>query len=592
MSQNISGIQRRQRMRKMLLLAAGICAVIGGIVLANFKNIHNVDRSFTAFTQDIEAGAVKQITISPGREGSNADVLLKNGKSYSVEMPPADIEAANAYAKRGTEVEFATQWFDYEKAGSMALMLILLASAVFVISQPVPLNLPFRKRKDTRVRFADVAGADEAKKNLVEIAEYLRAPDIYESIGATFPRGVILYGDPGTGKTLLAKALAGEAGANFIATNGSEFGSMFIGVSSMKIKRLFARARSMAPCVLFIDELDAVGGKRMDESSAAAREMGSTLNQLLVQMDGFENNNGVIVVAATNRIDSLDPALLRSGRFDRRIQLGKPNLAEREEILKIHARKVKIDAHLDYREIAKQTIGFSGADLANLINQAALIAVHDGLHAVVMENVLRARNVMLMGEERRSTMAMLDDQTRHRLAVHECGHTIVAMAGKLDPVTGVSIVPRGMSLGQTFIAPEKDQLLLSHHELVNRINILVGGRVAEEMFTKSITSGADDDIARATEIAMNIVCRHGMSDFGMLRVSEHSSPQIRFEAECKAIEIIENARKTAVAILQANESVMQAMIEKLLEKEELNQEELREFREVLVDHREVQAIAA
>jgi cell division protease FtsH len=367
---------------------------------------------------------------------------------------------------------------------------------------------------------------------------------------------------------------------------------MFIGVSSMKIKRLFAKARSMAPCVLFIDELDAVGGKRMDESSAAAREMGSTLNQLLVQMDGFENNNGVIVVAATNRIDALDPALLRSGRFDRRIQLGKPNLAEREEILKIHARKVKIDAHLDYREIAKQTIGFSGADLANLINQAALIAVHDGLHAVVMENLLRARNVMLMGEERRSTMAMLDDQTRHRLAVHECGHTIVAMAGKLDPVTGVSIVPRGMSLGQTFIAPEKDQLLLSHHELVNRINILVAGRVAEEMFTKSVTSGADDDIARATEIAMNIVCRHGMSDFGMLRVSEHSSPQIRFEAECKAIEIIESARKTAVAILQANESVMQAMIEKLLEKEELDQDELREFREVLVDHREIQAIAA
>src|SRR6185312_4099928 len=179
MSQNISGIQRRQRMRKMLLLAAGICAIIGGIVLANFKSIHNVDRSFTALTQDIEAGAVKKITLSPGREGSNADVLLKNGKSYSVEMPPADIEAANAYAKRGTEVEFATQWFDYEKAGSMALMLILLASAVFVVSQPVPLNLPFRKRKDTRVRFADVAGADEAKKNLVEIAEYLRAPDIY-----------------------------------------------------------------------------------------------------------------------------------------------------------------------------------------------------------------------------------------------------------------------------------------------------------------------------------------------------------------------------------------------------------------------------
>jgi cell division protease FtsH len=313
---------------------------------------------------------------------------------------------------------------------------------------------------------------------------------------------------------------------------------------------------------------------------------------LLVQMDGFDNNNGVIVVAATNRLDSLDPALLRSGRFDRRIQLGKPNLKEREEILKIHSRKVKIDGHMDYHEIAKQTIGFSGADLANLINQAALIAVHDAQETVVLENVLRARNVMLMGEERRSTMAMLDDQTRRRLAIHECGHTIVAMAGDLDPVSAVSIIPRGLSLGQTFIAPERDQLLLGHHELLNRINILVAGRVAEELFTKSITTGADDDIARASEIALNIVCRHGMSDFGMLKVSEQSSPQIRFEAECKAIEIIDNARNNAVSILRSNQHVMEMMTASLLEKEELNQEELKEFKALLVDFTEPLAKAA
>jgi cell division protease FtsH len=593
MSNSISNIKRRQRLRKIFLITAGACAIGAGVLLANFKSLHNVDQSFSQFTQDLQTGAVKKIVISPNIDSGNAQVTLADGKRYTVEMPVTNLEAANGLAKKGVEVAFNAPSFDYEKLISIALMMVVLLSVGFVISQPAPFNLPFRKKlKNTNIRFADVAGAEEAKKNLVEIAEYLKSPDIYESIGATFPRGVILYGDPGTGKTLLAKALAGEAGANFIATNGSDFGSMFIGVSSMKIKRLFARARSMAPCVLFIDEIDAVGGKRMDEGSAAAREMGSTLNQLLVQMDGFDNNNGVIVVAATNRLDSLDPALLRSGRFDRRIQLGKPNLKEREEILKIHSRKVKIDGHMDYHEIAKQTIGFSGADLANLINQAALIAVHDAQETVVLENVLRARNVMLMGEERRSTMAMLDDQTRRRLAIHECGHTIVAMAGDLDPVSAVSIIPRGLSLGQTFIAPERDQLLLGHHELLNRINILVAGRVAEELFTKSITTGADDDIARASEIALNIVCRHGMSDFGMLKVSEQSSPQIRFEAECKAIEIIDNARNNAVSILRSNQHVMEMMTASLLEKEELNQEELKEFKALLVDFTEPLAKAA
>jgi cell division protease FtsH len=587
MSNSISNIKRRQRLRKFFMLAVGVCAIGAAAVLVNVKNTKNVDQSFTQFSHDVDTGAVKKITISPSHDSGNAQVLLKDGKHYTVEMPVTDLGAANNFAKKGVEVEFNTQLFDYEKIVSLLVMLTVLGAIGFLVSQPVPLNLPFRKkRQDTKVRFADVAGADEAKKNLVEIAEYLKSPDIYESIGATFPRGVVLYGEPGTGKTLLAKALAGEAGANFIATNGSDFGSMFIGVSSMKIKRLFAKARSMAPCVLFIDEIDAVGGKRMDEGSAAAREMGSTLNQLLVQMDGFANNSGVIVVAATNRLDALDPALLRSGRFDRRIQLGKPNLSEREAILKIHSRKIKIDPQMDYYEIAKQTIGFSGADLANLINQSALIAVHDAQDTVVLENVLRARNVMLMGEERRSTMAMLDDQTRRRLAIHECGHTIVAMAGDIDPVTAVSIVPRGGSLGQTFIAPEKDQLLLGHHELVNRINILVAGRVAEELFTKSITTGADDDISRATDIALNIVCRHGMSDFGMIKVSEQSSPQMRYEAECKAMQIIDNARNHAISVLRTNHHVMEMMTARLLEQEELNQEELLEFKTMLTDFAE------
>jgi cell division protease FtsH len=595
MSTSISNIQKRQRVRKLLMILAATCALAAGVLLAEFKANNTVNQSFAHFTSDVEAGKVGKIKVAPGHDsgGGSAQIVLKNHREYTVELPAMNLDAASGYAKKDIDVEFDTQFFDTEKAISAGLMLVMLFGVIFVVSRPVPFGLPFaNRRRDTNVRFTDVAGADEAKKNLVEIAEYLKAPGVYESIGASFPRGVILHGDPGTGKTLLAKALAGEAGANFIAVNGSDFGSMFIGVSSMKVKRLFAKARSMAPCVLFIDEIDAIGGKRMDEGSAAAREMGSTLNQLLVQMDGFDSNNGVIIVAATNRVDSLDPALLRSGRFDRRIQLGKPNLREREEILKIHSRKLKVATRMDYHEIAKHTIGFSGADLANLMNQAALIAVRDGQQEVVVENVLRARNVMLMGEERRSTMSMLDDQTRARLAIHECGHAIVAMAGDLDPVSAVSIVPRGFSLGQTFIAPEKDQFLHGQHELLDRLNILVAGRVAEELFSHSITTGADDDIARATEIALNIVCRHGMSEFGMLKITEHSSPQMRFEAEVKASQIIEQARQNAIAILRANDHVMQSMSSALLEQEELNQHELRQFKDMVVDPTRTLAAAA
>ena len=289
MSNNISHIKKRQRWHKIFLAVAGICVIGAAALLVNIKSINNADESFTRFTRDMDAGAIKKIVISPNRDSGNAQVTLADGKRYTVEMPVTSLDAANSFAESGIEVAFDTQMFDHEKAISMGLTLLVLLSIALLVSQPVPFNLPFRRtRKDTDVRFADVAGAGEAKKNLVEIAEYLKSPDIYESIGASFPRGVILYGDPGTGKTLLAKALAGEAGAEFIATNGSDFGSMFIGVSSMKIKRLFSKARSMAPCVLFIDEIDAVGGKRMEEGSAAAREMGSTLNQLLVQMDGFD----------------------------------------------------------------------------------------------------------------------------------------------------------------------------------------------------------------------------------------------------------------------------------------------------------------
>lgn len=591
MSNSISSIRRRQFRRKLFLAFTAIVLAACAGAFFVWQNANDVGQSFSHFSSDLDAGRIKQMRIAPGRDNGKAEVVLKDGRHYNVQLPTPNLEAAGKLNEKGIEVEFDHRLFDPMAFLPMLLTFGVLGLIALFVSQPGPMRLPFqKKRHDTQVRFADVAGAEEAKKNLMEIANYLKAPSIYETIGATFPRGVVLHGDPGTGKTLLAKALAGESGANFIATNGSEFGSMFVGVSTLKIKRLFAKARAMAPCVLFIDEIDAVGGKRMNEGSAAAREMGSTLNQLLVQMDGFEDNNGVIVVAATNRLDSLDPALLRSGRFDRRIQVGKPNLKEREHILKIHGRKLRVEQDLNYAEIARQTIGFSGADLANVMNQAAMIAVHHGEEQVVMENVLRARTVMLMGEEKRSTLSLIDSGGRRRLAIHECGHALMAMIGGTDPVAAVSIIPRGLSLGQTFMTPAKDQLLVERTDLVNRLHVLLGGRVAEEMFMGSMTTGADDDLSRASEIALNLVCRHGMSDFGLLTITEESSPQLRYEAEQKAMQIMAHARHTVAATFAQHGELMMAMVERLLDQEELDADDIAEF-EALMKHEEVQPLA-
>jgi len=593
MSSSISGIKRHQFWRKVLVALAGL-GLIGGIAAYfTYQNSRQLTQTYSHFAGDLDAGKVGTVSIAPNRDSGKAQVMLKDGKHYTVQLPAMDVNAANNFTAKGANVEIDPRAINLDTLLPMLVMLAVLGLFGLVASRPEPLALPFlKKKRETQVRFADVAGAEEAKKNLMEIASYLKSPGVYEKIGASFPRGVVLHGDPGTGKTLLAKALAGESGANFIATNGSEFGSMFVGVSTLKIKRLFARARAMAPCVLFIDEIDAVGGRRMTEGSAAAREMSSTLNQLLVQMDGFENNNGVIVVAATNRLDSLDPALLRSGRFDRRIQVGKPNLKEREQILKIHGRKVRVADELNYGEIARQTIGFSGADLANVMNQAAMIAVHNGEEKVALENVLRARNVMLMGEERRSTLSLIDQDGRRRLAIHECGHAILAMVGGTDPVTAVSIVPRGQSLGQTFMAPSKDQFLIERTDLVNRLHVLLGGRVAEELFMQSMTTGADDDLARASEIARNLVCRHGMSDFGLLTIDEDSSPQLRYEAEKKAMQIMAHARQNTSAILTTHQQVLDAMVVRLLEKEELNSDDVSEFKAMMADDPVPLAVAA
>jgi len=359
------------------------------------------------------------------------------------------------------------------------------------------------------ITFEDVAGVDEAKEEVKEIVDFLRQPGRFSAIGGRIPKGVLLVGPPGTGKTLLARSIAGEAKVPFLFTSGSDFVEMYAGVGASRIRRLFKDARRHPSCIIFIDELDAVGRSR-GGNSLSHEEREQTLNQLLVEMDGFAPNQGIVVVAATNRPDILDPALLRPGRFDRQVTVGAPDVKGREQILRIHAKKVALDLGVDLRQIARGTPGFSGADLANLINEAALFAVRSGRSTITDADLDQARDRVLMGVERRSLQ--MTEHERITCAYHESGHAVVAaLLPHADPVHKVTIVPRGRALGVTMQLPEGDRHTHTREFLEAQIAILMGGRVAEELFLRQMTSGAGNDIERATDIARRMVCEFGMS---------------------------------------------------------------------------------
>jgi len=372
------------------------------------------------------------------------------------------------------------------------------------------------------ITFADVAGVDEAKEEVKEIVDFLREPERFSAIGGRIPKGVLLVGPPGTGKTLLAKSIAGEAKVPFLFASGSDFVEMYAGVGASRIRKLFRDARRHPACIVFIDELDAVGRSR-GGTSLSHEEREQTLNQLLVEMDGFAPNRGIVVVAATNRPDILDPALLRPGRFDRQVTVGAPDLKGREQILKIHARKVALAPDIDLRQIARGTPGFSGADLANLINEAALFAVRGGRNVVTKDDLERARDKVLMGVERKSLT--MSEQERITCAYHEAGHAVVAaLLPNADPLHKVTIIPRGRALGVTMQLPEGDRHTHSREFLEAQLAILMGGRIAEEIFLRQMTTGAGNDIERATEIARRMVCEFGMSALGPLAYRTPGNP--------------------------------------------------------------------
>jgi cell division protease FtsH len=372
------------------------------------------------------------------------------------------------------------------------------------------------------VTFADVAGVDEAKEEVKEIVEFLSEPGRFAAIGGRIPKGVLLIGPPGTGKTLLARSIAGEAKAPFLFASGSDFVEMYAGVGASRIRKLFRDARRHDACIVFIDELDAVGRSR-GGNSLSHEEREQTLNQLLVEMDGFAPNQGIVVIAATNRPDILDPALLRPGRFDRQVTVAAPDVNGREQILRIHGRKIALEEQVDLRAIARGTPGFSGADLANLVNEAALRAVRTGRTQVNESDLEHARDKVLMGVERRS-LAM-NEQERNTCAYHEAGHAVVtALLPNADPLHKVTIIPRGRALGVTMQLPEGDRYTHTREFLEAQIAILMGGRIAEELFLRQMTSGAGNDIERATEIARRMVCEFGMSSLGPLAYRTPGNP--------------------------------------------------------------------
>lgn len=440
-----------------------------------------------------------------------------------------------------------------------------------------------------RVTFKDVAGVEEAKQELREIVEFLKDPKKFTKLGGRIPKGVLLVGHPGTGKTLLARAVAGEANVPFFTISGSDFVEMFVGVGASRVRDLFEQGKKNAPCLIFIDEIDAVGRHRGAGMGGGHDEREQTLNQLLVEMDGFESNDGVILIAATNRPDVLDPALLRPGRFDRRVVVNKPDLKGREEILKVHTRRTPLGPDVDLEKIARGTPGFSGADLENLVNEAALQAARDNKARLEMEDFEKAKDKVIMGSERKSMV--ISEKDKRITAYHEAGHAIVGRSlPGLDPIHKVTIIPRGMALGLTQTLPEEDQLNLARSKAENMIAFLFGGRAAEELIFKDYTTGAGNDIERATELARRMVCEWGMSDkLGPLAYEKREGPvflglqqtQARDYSDSKAQEIdaevfrlVKTGHDSAVQILSDNLQVLHNMAGALLEYETLDSDEV------------------
>jgi cell division protease FtsH len=579
--------------------------VIAMVLMAVFNNFSAKDDrggqevDYSTFLDQVRNGRVERVTI----DGAAIYGQRHNGDRF-VSYSPGDPELVNDLVNAGVSIKAQ------KEEGTSLLMtifiswfplLLLIGVWIFFMRQMQGGGgrgaMSFGKSRarlltedKNRVTFADVAGVDEAKEEVQELVEFLQDPSKFQKLGGRIPRGVLMTGSPGTGKTLLAKAIAGEAKVPFFTISGSDFVEMFVGVGASRVRDMFEQAKKNAPCIIFIDEIDAVGRQRGAGLGGGHDEREQTLNQLLVEMDGFEGNDGVIVIAATNRPDVLDPALLRPGRFDRQVYVPLPDIRGREAILKVHMRKVPIADDVDPSIIARGTPGFSGADLANLINEAALFAARGNGKLVTMEEFELAKDKVIMGVERRSIV--MPENERLNTAYHESGHTVVAklLSESTDPVHKVTIIPRGRALGVTMQLPEEDRYSHNREYLLARIAVLMGGRIAEEIFMEQMTTGAANDFEHATDLAQKMVQRWGMSDRLGPRVYGDNDSEVFLgrdmvthrnlsnataeEVDKEVSRIIQEQYDRARSLIEENRQIIERMTKNLLEWETLESDQI------------------
>jgi cell division protease FtsH len=590
-SSNVKATKKRNILFRLVLpITLVICislivVVVFHIVIIPFGGTSVQERPISDLLNMADNHQLASVTLS----GGDVNATSKKGQQYHASKEDGQA-VTEIFRKDGVAVNVDSgQRSQWVQGGVDLLLVLLVAGTIYLFIRRSSLGgqaLPFVRSKAKRfneshpsVLFKDVAGVEEAKMELQEIVEFLKHPARFTAMGARTPKGVLLVGEPGTGKTLISRAVAGEAGVSFYSVSGSEFVEMFVGVGAARVRDLFKEAKEHAPCIVFIDEIDAVGRQRTNSGATGNDEREQTLNQLLVEMDGFDRNTNIVVIAATNRPDVLDPALLRPGRFDRRIMLDKPDIRGRLAILNVHAQDKPIAPGLQLEDIARQTAGFSGADLANLLNEAALLAARDGLSLIEKPHIEEAILRVMAGPERKSRL--ITEAEKAIIAYHEVGHAIVMRSmPNADPVQKVTAIARGMALGITVQAPAEDRYLLRRSELVAKMTGAMGGRAAEEIIFGDITTGASQDIDYVTKIARRMVCEFGMSPLGNIALKSDAEGNTLIGAEMTSkidVEIsilIDQAYATALRILREKQDKLITIAEHLIKVETIDGTEL------------------
>ena len=587
------------------VIVAVVLVAVLGILFAEIISPRYTELTFTEFYEKVAAGEINQVYA----DGYNLKGVLidasGNGMAYYSTVGPNPYDAANPiiqeWIAKGVDIIYKDPNAGSIWSSVITMLGIVLVAVIFwlIMRQAAGggkvMNVGKTKahvQSNLKVRFADVAGAEEEKEELQEVVEFLKMPKKFSDLGARIPRGVLLVGPPGTGKTLFAKAVAGEAGVPFFSVSGSDFVEMYVGVGAARVRDLFDLAKKNQPCIIFVDEIDAVGRRRGAGLGGGHDEREQTLNQILVQMDGFETNEGVIVMAATNRADILDPALLRPGRFDRQIHVNLPDVKGREQILKVHARNKPMAPDVNFKTVARITAGFSGADLANLLNEAAILAARNGKKLIGNIELYDGINKVLMGPQKKSRVVTEAD--KRCTAYHEAGHAILACLCKhCDPVHEVSIIPRGNAAGYTMTRPETDDNDVSYNKLVDNICMVLGGRVAEELVIKDVTTGASNDLQKVSDLARRMVTQWGMSEkLGLVAYDSDQpvfmgmeyeygggsrnsySQKTAAEIDDEIRRLVASAHERAVQLLTENRAILDNMSRVLVEKETIYTEEV------------------